>query len=135
MLLKFLGKYRDTGLLIMRIGLGVAFLIHGLPKLVGGPDKWAPLGKAMGHLGIHIFPVFWGFMAAVSEGIGGLLLILGLFYRPVCLLLAFTMTVATLALAIPKGRNFNEYSHPLKLVFVFVGLACVGPGRFSIDKD
>ena len=135
MLLKFLGKYRDTGLLIMRLGLGVAFLLHGLPKLVGGPDAWVKLGKAMGHLGIDFVPVFWGFMAAVSEGIGGLLLILGLFYRPICLLLAFTMTVATLTMAAPKGRDFKEYSHPLKLVFVFVGLACVGPGRFSIDKD
>jgi putative oxidoreductase len=135
MLLKFLGKYRDTGLLIMRLGLGVAFLIHGLPKLGGGPDTWTKLGKNMAHLGIDIFPAFWGFMAAASEGIGGLLLILGLFYRPICLLLAFTMTVATLTLAAPKGRDFKDYSHPLKLIFVFVGMACVGPGRFSIDKD
>jgi putative oxidoreductase len=135
MLLKFLAKYRDTGLLIMRIGLGVAFLIHGLPKLVGGPKMWTGLGKSMAHIGIDFFPVFWGFMAAVAEGIGGLLLILGLFYRPVCLLLAFTMLIATLTLAAPKGRDFKDYSHPLKLVFVFVGMACIGPGRFSIDKD
>jgi putative oxidoreductase len=135
MLLKFLGKYRDTGLLIMRLGLGTAFLIHGLPKLTGGPAKWEALGKSMGHLGVDIFPVFWGFMAAVSEGIGGLLLILGLFYRPICLMLGFTMLVATLTLAAPKGRDFTNYSHPLKLIFVFVGMACVGPGRFSIDKD
>jgi uncharacterized membrane protein YphA (DoxX/SURF4 family) len=39
------------------------------------------------------------------------------------------------ALATPKNREFKSYSHPLKLVFVFIGLACVGPGRFSIDKD
>jgi putative oxidoreductase len=135
MLLKFLAKYRDTGLLIMRIGLGVAFLIHGLPKLGGGPEAWTKLGKSMAHVGIDIFPVFWGFMAAVSEGIGGLLLIIGLFYRPVCLMLMFTMLVATLTLAAPKGRDFKDYSHPLKLIFVFVGMACIGPGRFSIDKD
>jgi putative oxidoreductase len=135
MLLKFLAKYRDTGLLIMRIGLGVAFLIHGLPKLHGGPKEWTELGKNMAHVGIDIFPVFWGFMAAVSEGIGGLLLIIGLFYRPVCLLLAFTMLVATLDQAAPSGRKFKDYSHPLKLIFVFVGMACIGPGRFSIDKD
>jgi putative oxidoreductase len=135
MLLKFLGKYRDTGLLIMRFGLGVAFLLHGLPKLVGGPGAWAKLGNNMGHMGIHVFPVFWGFMAAVVLGIGGLLLILGLFYRPICLLLAFTMFVATLDQAAPNERKFEVYSHPLELTFVFVGMACVGPGRFSIDKD
>ena len=135
MLLKFLGQYRDTGLLIMRIGLGIAFLLHGLPKLVGGPKMWTGLGKSMGHLGIDFLPTFWGFMAAFAEGIGGLLLILGLAYRPICLMLAFTMLVATLTLAAPKGRDFKDYSHPLKLIFVFVGMACIGPGRFSIDKD
>lgn len=135
MLFKFLGKYRDTGLLILRLGVGGAFIVHGLPKLTGGIDDWTKLGKAMSHLGLDIFPAFWGFMAAATEGIGGVLLILGAFYRPICLMLAFTMTVATLTLALPKSRDFKFYSHPLKMAFVFIGLACVGPGRFSVDKD
>lgn len=135
MLLKFLAKHRDTGLLIMRIGLGAAFIIHGMPKLTGGVESWTKVGKAMGTIGIDFFPAFWGFMAAVTEGIGGVLLILGVFYRPICVLLAFTMTIATLALALPKNRDFKLFSHPLKMAFVFIGLACVGPGRFSVDKD
>lgn len=138
MLLKFLGKHRDLGLLILRLGVGAAFIIHGLPKLTAGPNGpngWTNLGHSMGHIGIHFFPAFWGFMAAVSEGIGGVLLIIGAFYRPTCLLLAFTMTIATLTLASGKKREFSTYSHPLKMAFVFVGLACVGPGRFSVDKD
>ena len=135
MLLKFLGKHRDLGLLILRLGLGAIYIVHGLPKLIGGPKAWIDYGHAMGHVGIHFWPVFWGFMAAVSEGIGGVLLILGAFYRPVCLLLAFTMTIATVSLVSGKGRDFKQYSHPLKMAFVFVGLACIGPGRFSIDKD
>jgi putative oxidoreductase len=135
MLLKFLAKYRDAGLLLLRLGLGVAFIIHGMPKLAGGPKTWAFYGKSMGLLGIDFFPVFWGFMAAVTEGIGGVLLILGAFYRPVCLLLTFTMAIATLTLAAPRDRDFKSYSHPLKMAFVFFGLAFIGPGRFSIDKD
>ena len=135
MLLKFLGKHRDTGLLVLRLGLGAAYIMHGLPKLAGGPKTWAVLGKSMAHLGINFFPAFWGFMAAFSEGIGGVLLILGAFYRPICLLLSFTMVVATLTLAAPKNREFTTYSHPLKMAVVFFGLAFIGPGRFSIDKD
>ena len=136
MLLKFLGKYRDAGLLVMRLWLGVAFMIHGLPKLAAGPKTWAAVGSAMENIGIHAWPEFWGFMAGLSEGIGGVLLILGAFYRPVCLLLLFTMTVATLQLsANPKTRDFREYSHPLKMAIVFLGLAFIGPGKFSIDKD
>jgi putative oxidoreductase len=138
MLLKFLGKYRDLGLLILRLGLGAAYMIHGLPKLGAGPKMWHGLGEAMGHLGVHFWPTFWGFLAAATEGIGGLLLILGVFYRPICLLLAFTMLVATLTLAHNSWSldAFNKtYSHPLKMAVVFFSLAFVGPGRFSIDKD
>ncbi len=59
-----LGKYRDTGLLILRVGLGVMMIMHGLPKLQGGPELWAGVGKSMGNIGIHFMPTFWGFMAA-----------------------------------------------------------------------
>jgi hypothetical protein len=46
------------------------------------------------------------------------------------------MGMATLQLASDaKTRDFKVYSHPLKMAVVFIGLAFVGPGRFSIDKD
>jgi putative oxidoreductase len=136
MLLKFLAKYRDAGLLFMRFGLGVIFVIHGLPKLTGGPATWRGIGQAMGNIGIHQWPEFWGFLAAVTEGLGGVLLVLGAFFRPACLLLGFTMAMATVQLmSDAKMRDFKAYSHPLKMAVVFVGLAFIGPGRFSIDKD
>ena len=135
MLLKFLGKYRDVGLLLMRIGLGIMFMLHGLPKLLAGPRTWAGVGVAMGNLGIHFYPKVWGFLAATTEGIGGLLLAIGIFYRPVCVLLAFTMTVACLK-HYSSGDDFmNKTSRPLELAIVFFGLSFVGPGRFSVDKD
>jgi putative oxidoreductase len=135
MLLKFLAKYRDAGLLFLRIGLGIAFVIHGLPKLTGGPKAWKAIGSAMGQLGIDQWPEMWGFLASVSEGIGGVLLVLGAFYRPTCLLLTFTMFVATLHLSAGKGSDFKSYAHPLELAVVFFGLAFIGPGKFSVDKD
>ena len=134
-MLKFLGKYRDAGLLFLRLGLGTAFIIHGLPKLTGGPKLWAGIGKSMIHLGIDFLPTFWGFMAAATEGIGGILLILGFCHRPVCLLLSFTMVVATLTIASGKSADFGTYSHPLEMAIVFVSLALIGPGKLSIDKD
>jgi putative oxidoreductase len=93
---KVLHKHVDTGLLVLRVGIGIMFLLHGAPKLFGGPSKWTGVGGAMGNLGITFMPAFWGFMAGLAEFGGGLLLILGLFVRPAAAFLIFTMFVAAM---------------------------------------
>lgn len=121
------------GLLLLRIGLGIIMMIHGVPKLMAGPELWGKLGLAMGVFGIHFTPVFWGFMAAFSEGIGGLLLVLGLGFRPAAGLLSFTMVVATL-MHCGKGDSFNVYSHALSLAIVFFSLLLTGGGCFALGS-
>jgi putative oxidoreductase len=129
-----LGKFKDLGLLIMRVGLGLSFcLIHGLPKMAGGVDKWTKLGGAMGHLGIHFLPAFWGFMASTSEAVGGLLVVLGLFFRPACLFLVFTMFVASF-MTLSNGESIADSSHAIEVGIVFLGLLFTGPGKYSVDK-
>jgi putative oxidoreductase len=130
--LPFLERYRDHGLFIMRVGVGAAFMVHGWPKISGGPEMWERLGGAVGIFGLDFAPVFWGFMAAVSEFVGGMLLALGLFARTASFLLCCTMVVAASS-HIAGGDGFNRYSHALKLVFVFAGLLFTGAGKFSID--
>ena len=49
MILSSLERYRDFGLLLLRIGLGAMFIWHGAPKLVGGPETWTRLGGAMAN--------------------------------------------------------------------------------------
>lgn len=128
-----LGKYRNTGLLILRIGLGVMFIIHGFPKLAGGPSGWTGLGGSMQVVGIDFLPVFWGFMAAVAETFGGFLLIVGLFFRPACMLLVFTMAIAALV-HFGKGDGLKGASHAIELGIVFFSLIFIGPGKYSVDK-
>jgi len=120
----------DWGLLIIRVGIGAMFIVHGLPKLLGGPPAWAGLGQAMDVFGVRVFPAFWGFMAAFSECFGGMALILGLFFRTFCFLLAFTMTVAA-TMHLDRGHGLLKASHAIELGIVFVGLLFTGPGRFS----
>jgi putative oxidoreductase len=132
--LKFLGRFRDFGLLLMRFGLGLAYVMHGSEKMFAGPDIWAQLGGSVARFGITFAPAAWGFMAAFSEFAGGVLLILGFLFRPAALLLLITMAVATLTLY-TAGNDYNSYSHPLKMAAVFLGLFFVGPGRLSIDKE
>lgn len=128
-----LGRYTDAGLLLMRVGLGAMMIVHGYPKLVGGPEKWAKVGRAMENLNIDAYPTFWGFMAAAAEAFGGLLLMIGLAFRPAALLLLFTMVVAAMS-HFAKGDDLLRSSHAIELGFVFLGLFFVGPGRYSIDK-
>ena len=133
MILNSLNRFRDLGLLVLRIGLGAMFITHGLPKLLAGPALWAQLGTATGFLGIHFLPVFWGFMSAAAEGIGGFLLLLGFFSRPACLLMFINMAVAT-SFHFGRGDGLAIASHAIEDGIVFLSLVLIGPGRYSLDE-
>ena len=128
-----LGKYKNSGLLILSVGLGAMMMTHGVPKLMGGVKMWEGVGGAMENIGISFFPVFWGLMAALVESVGGFLFLLGLAFRPACLLLAFVMFIAALN-HFAGGEGLGGASHAIELGFVFLGLMFVGPGKYSIDK-
>jgi putative oxidoreductase len=130
---KNLSNYRDAALLFLRVTLGLEYIyVHGWPKLAGGMHRWHEVGTAMRFYGIHFWPVFWGFMAAFSESVGVVLLIIGLFFRPSCLLLVITMVVAA-TLDYHKG-GLTQASHALELCLVFITLIFVGPGKYSVDQ-
>lgn len=133
MILTSLTKFREFGLLLLRGALGLFFIyVHGWPKLAGGLSKWRDVGRNMHVVHIHFAPEFWGFMAAFSESIGAALLVLGLFFRPSCILLVITMTIAAMTL-LPHG--LLAASQPIELAIVFFSLLFIGPGKYSIDKN
>ncbi len=132
-LLASLGKYRNTGLLIIRLGLGVMMMLHGFPKLLGGPEKWEAVGSSMKYLGITFAPAVWGLLAGATETFGGFLILIGLAFRPVCLLLTFVMIVASLTHLKTSG-SYMDASQAIEVGFVFFGLAFIGAGKYSIDK-
>ena len=128
-----LGNYRNFGLLIIRVGLGIMFIYHGFPKLGGGVKTWEELGSSTKYIGIHFWPVVWGLLSAATETFGGFLLIIGLAFRPVCLLLLINLLVAV-AMHLGKGDGLMEASHAIEDAVVFAGLLFVGPGKNSVDK-
>lgn len=126
-------RVRDAGLLVIRVGLGLAFMfIHGYGKLFGGLTRWEQIGANAAHVGLDFLPMFWGFMASMAEFGGGLLLLLGLFFRPALVLLIATMiTAATTHIVTGNGSPW----HAIELGIVFLGLFLVGPGQYSLDNQ
>ena len=81
---------------------------------------------------VRFWPAFWGFMAGLVEFFGGICLILGLFFRPVCLLLTFVMLVAVF-MHLSKGEGLFGAGHAIEDGVVFLGLFFIGPGRYGLD--
>ena len=123
----------DLGLLLLRIRVGIMFMLHGWPKIVGGESTWTWLGGQMKYLGISAWPMLWGLGAAVTEFGGGILLALGLLFRPSAIILALTMLVAALY-HLNTDEHFMDASHSIELLIVFVALAFTGPGKYSLDS-
>ena len=132
----FLSRNRDAGILVLRLGLG-GFIIwaYGWPKLAGGGAKWKEVGGAMKNLGIHFWPVVWGFLATLAETLGALLVVIGLFFRPACMVLTFNMIVAAIFVASMKGNGIRDAGHAIELAVVFFSLIFIGAGKYSVDKD
>lgn len=118
-----------TGLLIIRIGIGIAFMVHGFPKLFMGGALG--LSKGLAAAGIP-GGVAAAYLAALAEFVGGMALIAGLLFRPTTVVLGFTMLVA-LIFHLRHGDSFITYSHALESGILFMALTVAGPGRFSVD--
>jgi len=132
----FLSRNRDAGILLLRLGLGGLFIwVHGWPKLAGGVGRWKELGGAMEHVGITFWPVMWGFLGTMAETLGALLILIGLFFRPACLVLVITMTIAAITSYSKKGGSLVEASHAIEVGIVFLSLIFIGPGKYSVDRD
>jgi putative oxidoreductase len=120
----------DTGLLVLRLVVGVTFLLHGLDKLGG----LSGVEQFFDSLGIPA-PGLMATLVAVTETVGGVLLIVGLLTPLAGAALAVDMLVAALTAHADKGFFVDKGGYELVLV---LGTACVallaaGAGRFSAD--
>jgi putative oxidoreductase len=131
--LQFLGKYRETGLLLIRASIGLIFIILIAPVLWSGQWSWEHFGSAMRYLDFHSHYKFWGFTGAVLACAGGVLMILGLFFRIGVL---FTLAVTLVHLVAVWGSGgFRMQMPALEMAILLVSLLFVGPGKYSVDKN
>jgi uncharacterized membrane protein YphA (DoxX/SURF4 family) len=95
MLENIFSPFSDWGLLILRLGLGMIFLVHGWPKLnPNSPMKGAAgFSGFLKQIGVPL-PAFFAWIVALLETVGAVLLILGLGTRILAILFAIDMLVA-----------------------------------------
>lgn len=115
---------------LLRVGAGILFLQHGLQKMfgllggfMGTPGATAPLMSQMG-------------LAGVLEVVGGALLIVGLFTRPVALVLMLQVIAAYFIAHLPQGgwpiQNGGEPA--LLFALIFASFAVRGAGAVSLGR-
>ncbi len=128
----FLDRFHDLGLLILRAGVGLVFLlIHGLPKLLD-TGSWARTGRSVSYLGINFGHQVWGFAAILAMTLGAACLVLGWLHRPAALALTVTMGVASIWKFYPFG-GWDAAAYPVTMTVVCLGLLFTGPGKFALQ--
>ena len=114
---------------LLRAVTGALYMQHGLQKLFGVPsDGSRPFAGAP-----PAFSLFW--IAGVLETFGGLLIVLGLFTRPVAFLLAGEMAVAYFMFHLPRSffPILNGGEPVVLFCFVYLFLFTAGGGPYSLD--
>lgn len=124
-------RLTNLGLLLIRLMLGVVFIYHGQGKLFGGLDGFAGY---LDQMGIP-WPQVSALLAALSEFVGGLILIAGVFFRIALWPLVVTMLVASFA---AHGGKFSVQDggmeFALTLAVMVAGVALIGPGDWSLGR-
>ena len=124
-----LEKLKPLGLLLLRWGLGVIFIVSGYAKLFGNVQRVFEFFASIG------LPRYLVYVAGAVEFFGGWLLVAGLFTRVAALLLAGQMAIAIWKAHMGKGvLAVNEYAYPLALAVGAFALATCGAGAISLDK-
>lgn len=133
---KVYSGWEEFAYLLLRVAAGAILIPHGMQKLFGsfggpGMNGFIGLLQKVGYP----MPAVWGWLIALLEFGGGILLVIGLFTRPVAVLvLIFMLEAARFHLGV--GGFFwtargNEY--PLLFAVVALMLVIRGGGPYSVD--
>jgi putative oxidoreductase len=123
----FNAQWAPRLLSVLRIVTGFLYAAHGSQKLFGFPPAQPPGAPPL----LSLVGV-----AGLLEFFGGLLILLGLFTRPVAFILSGQMAVAYFMAHAPRGfwPVLNGGELAVFYCFVFLYLAATGGGPWSLDR-
>ena len=119
-------RWTPKAIATLRIVTALLFLQHGMTKIfsyplssASGPPQWS---------------VLW--VAGVLELVGSLMLLVGLFTRPVAFLLAGEMAIAYWVVHAPRGPfpMLNDGESTILFCFIFLMFIATGAGKWSVDE-
>lgn len=120
-------KYKDWGLLALRLTTGVVFIVHGWGKLTDSPGIEAFSGM-VAKIGFPM-PGLFAWLVALVEFVGGILLVAGVFLPYATILLAIVMLVALFTV---KKFQLPAADPDLALLGSLIALFTLGPGKYAI---
>jgi len=129
--LRHLDRLQPLALLLMRLTLGSIISVHGYHKVFGGLQHFAHMVGGMG------LPVWLGYVAAFTELLGGLLLIVGFFTRPAACAVCIDLVVAIWKVHLHNGLmgspDHPGFEFPLAAATLAFALIFFGGGPIAID--
>ena len=116
----------DAAILLVRIAVGIVFLVHGWQKL----SAIDPVIQFFGMIGLA---PFWAYVVATVEVVGGLAVLLGVFTRYGAALLAAVSLVALFKVHLANGFFIGNggYEFVLVLFLASTALFLSGSGGYS----
>lgn len=122
----------------IRLGLGAVMIAHGAQKVLGsfGGSGFNAFISGNTPFGFMKPTWFWLAAAALSELVGGLLLVFGFLTRVGAFFIAATMLTAVVGVHWTGGffASNRGYEYPLTLLAMSIALMISGGGQASVDK-
>jgi len=125
---------------VLRLAVGLIFFAHGWMNVLQGHEAFL---RAMFAMAGWSAPDALIWLLTALEFLGGAALLLGLFTRPVAVLLSAEMVAAAalfyvregmVIVAVPNVPLAYAFEYPLALVGALACVALAGPGHFALDN-
>lgn len=121
-------KYKDLAPLLLRIGVGLIFIVAGWGKLNGIEGT----AGFFGNIGIPL-PGIMAWVVAIVEFVGGIMVLVGYRIQLPSLLLAITMVVAIITTKLGGDDVFRAMRLDLMLLLASLALMFINSGSYSVD--
>lgn len=129
--MRYLDRLQPLALLVMRLALGAIMTAHGYQKVF---HMLRPFARMVASMGL---PAWLGYVAAFTELIGGLLILIGFFTRPAALAICIHLCVAIWKVHLHNGLMGSPdrpgYEFPLAAGTLAFALIFFGAGPIAID--